>query len=179
MTLVPGTTLVSGATLTAATHTKPVTQEGTIVGTFLYMSPEQVEGKELDWRSDIFSLGTVLYEMVTGKRAFEGKSQLSVASAILEKEPTSITVVRPLAPPVLDHVIRNVSQKFQTIVGRVPRTSNMRSVGSRNLPQKLWRSRRRKRFGTECWCLGSEPWCSSLRLWQRTFYWVAEIPAAP
>jgi Tol biopolymer transport system component len=104
--------LVSGPTLTAATPTKPVTQEGTIVGTFQYMSPEQVEGKELDGRSDIFSLGAVLYEMVTGKRAFEGKSQLSVASAILEKEPAPITVVRPLAPPALDHVIRKCLAKI-------------------------------------------------------------------
>ena len=64
-----------------------MTEEGTIVGTFQYMSPEQVEGKELDGRSDILSLGAVLYEMVTGHRAFEGKSQLSVASAILEKSP--------------------------------------------------------------------------------------------
>src|SRR5260370_22280353 len=80
--------LVGGATLTAAaTQTTPVTQAGTVVGTFQYMSPEQIEGKELDGRSDIFSLGAVLYEMLTAQRAFQGKSQLSVASAILEKEP--------------------------------------------------------------------------------------------
>src|SRR5438445_8861997 len=108
----PAVQLGSGATLTAATKTNPVTQEGTIVGTFQYMSPEQVEGKELDWRSDIFSFGAVLYEMVTGKRAFEGKSQLSVASAILEKEPAPITVLKPLAPPVLDHVIRKCLAKI-------------------------------------------------------------------
>lgn len=93
---VPQATL---ATLTsAAPKHSPVTQEGTIVGTFQYMSPEQIEGKELDGRSDIFSLGTVLYEMLTGQRAFEGKSQLSVASAILEKEPAPITSVNPLTP---------------------------------------------------------------------------------
>src|SRR6516162_438950 len=78
--------LVTGATLTvAAARATPMTQEGSILGTFQYMSPEQVEGKEVDARSDIFSLGAVLYEMLSGQKAFEGKSQLSVASAILEK----------------------------------------------------------------------------------------------
>jgi serine/threonine protein kinase len=109
----PTAALVNGMTLTAAaaTQTTPVTQEGTIVGTFQYMSPEQVEGKELDGRSDIFSLGAVLYEMVTGQRAFEGKSQLSVASAILEKEPAPITSIKPLIPPGLDHAIRRCLAK--------------------------------------------------------------------
>src|SRR5499433_748853 len=94
------------------THAGPtVTQEGTIVGTFQYMSPEQVEGKELDGRSDIFSLGAVLYEMVTGKKAFEGKSQLSVASAILEKEPAPISSIKPMTLPTLDHVIRRCLAK--------------------------------------------------------------------
>jgi len=88
----PAAPLVSAATLTAtAVKQSPATEQGAIVGTFQYMSPEQVEGKELDGRSDIFSLGAVLYEMVTGKRAFDGKSQLSVASAILEKEPETIS----------------------------------------------------------------------------------------
>src|ERR1700675_2529219 len=86
----PAAPLASAATLTAVSPTSPVTEQGTIVGTFQYMSPEQVEGKEVDGRSDIFSLGAVLYEMVTGKRAFEGKTQLSVASAILETEPDPI-----------------------------------------------------------------------------------------
>jgi len=110
--------LGNGASVTAAahlpaTHTTPVTQEGTIVGTFQYMSPEQVEGRDLDGRGDIFSLGAVLYEMVTGKCAFEGKSQLSVASAILEKEPAPIAAVNPTAPPALDHVIRKCLAKNQ------------------------------------------------------------------
>src|ERR1700740_512928 len=94
------------ATLTATKQESPVTEQGTIVGTFQYMSPEQIEGKELDGRSDIFSLGAVLYEMVTGQRAFQGKSQLSVVSAILEKEPEPISNIKPMTPPALDHAIR-------------------------------------------------------------------------
>jgi eukaryotic-like serine/threonine-protein kinase len=104
--------LVSGATLTAAaTQTTPVTQEGTVLGTIQYMSPEQIEGKELDGRSDIFSLGAVLHEMLTGQRAFPGKSQLSVASAILEKEPEPISSIKPLTPPTLDHAVRHCLTK--------------------------------------------------------------------
>src|SRR5215469_15060842 len=92
--------------MTATNSESPITEQGTIVGTFQYMSPEQVEGRELNGRSDIFSLGAVLYEMVTGQRAFEGKSRLSVASAILEKEPAPIATLKPLTPPALDHAIR-------------------------------------------------------------------------
>ena len=100
------------ATLTAMSPAvKPVTQEGMIVGTFQYMSPEQVEGKEIDARSDIFALGAVLYEMVTGRKAFQGKSQLSVASAILEKEPEPISAVKPLTPVMLDRTIRKCLAK--------------------------------------------------------------------
>ena len=99
--------LASGAPLRAAsTQATPVTQEGTVVGTFQYMSPEQIEGKGLDGQSDIFPLGAVLYETLTGQRAFQGKNQLSVASAILEKEPTPISSIKPMTPPTLDHAIR-------------------------------------------------------------------------
>ena len=108
----PAAALVSGMTLTAeARQTTPVTQEGTIVGTFQYMSPEQVEGKELDGRSDVFSLGAVLYEMLTGQRAFEGKSQLSVASAILEKEPVPLATVKPMTPLALEHIVKKCLAK--------------------------------------------------------------------
>src|SRR5580692_3729732 len=103
---------VSLVTMTTMAPTQsPVTQEGMIVGTFQYMSPEQVEGKELDGRSDIFSLGAVLYEMLTGRRAFEGKSQLSVASAILEKEPAPLSSVKRMTPPALDHVVKKCLAK--------------------------------------------------------------------
>jgi serine/threonine protein kinase len=115
--------LTSGATLTAAvTRTTPVTQQGTIVGTFQYMSPEQLEAKELDARSDIFSFGTVLYEMLTGKRAFPGKSQFSVASAVLEKDPEPISTLQPLTPPALDRAIRVCLAKDPEIAGKQPAT---------------------------------------------------------
>jgi eukaryotic-like serine/threonine-protein kinase len=98
-------------TLTATPSASPVTEQGKIVGTFQYMSPEQVEGKELDGRSDIFSLGAVLYEMVTGKRAFEGRTQLSVASAILDREPEAIRTVKPVTPPNLERAIQRCLAK--------------------------------------------------------------------
>jgi eukaryotic-like serine/threonine-protein kinase len=71
------------------------------------MSPEQMEGGELDLRTDIFSLGAVLYEMLTGRRPFEGKSQLSVASAILEREPAPIRAINPTTPPALDRLVKD------------------------------------------------------------------------
>ena len=98
----PLATVTSLATATAAIL---LTQQGTILGTYPYMSPEQVEGKELDARSDIFSLGAVLYEMVTGRRAFAGKSPLSIASAIVEKEPEPISAIVPSMPAAVEHVI--------------------------------------------------------------------------
>jgi eukaryotic-like serine/threonine-protein kinase len=100
--------IASGA---AATMTKALTAEGRIIGTFQYMAPEQVQGHEADARTDLFALGTVLYEMVTGRRAFHGKSEISVMSAILEREPESISAVQPLAPPMLDHVIQRALAK--------------------------------------------------------------------
>jgi len=107
----PACQLTTAATLTTVMPKTPMTREGIVVGTFQYMSPEQVEGKELDGRSDIFSLGAVLYEMVTGKRAFLGNSELSVGSAILEKEPEAVTTIKPLTPPALDHAIRRCLAK--------------------------------------------------------------------
>jgi eukaryotic-like serine/threonine-protein kinase len=92
-----------GKTLTDATpRPLPMTKLGTIIGTVPYMSPEQLDGKEADARSDIFSLGAVLYEMVTGNRAFQGQSEFSVASAILPP----ISTLQPLTPPALERTIR-------------------------------------------------------------------------
>ena len=103
----------SGLTMTLSTPavSQPLTAQGTVVGTFQYMSPEQLEGREADARSDIFAIGSVLYEMVTGRRAFEGKSALSVASAIIEKEPEPISAIKPMTPPALDRAIRRALAK--------------------------------------------------------------------
>ncbi len=103
--------LSSGLTQTLASPSSPLTARGTIVGTFQYMSPEQVEGKEADARSDIFSLGTVLYEMATGKRAFEGKTTASTIAAILAADPPPIATIQPLSPPALQGVVKNCLAK--------------------------------------------------------------------
>jgi serine/threonine protein kinase/Tol biopolymer transport system component len=115
----PAIAVSSATTLTLPASSSPVTEQGTILGTFQYMSPEQIEARELDGRSDIFSLGAVLYEMLTGHCAFQGKSQLSVASAILEKEPAPISTFKPLIPSALNHAIRRClakdpEQRWQT-----------------------------------------------------------------
>ncbi|MDQ6801796.1 MAG: serine/threonine-protein kinase [Acidobacteriota bacterium] len=89
-----------------ATHQKPLTEEGTLLGTFQYMAPEQLEGQEADPRTDIFAFGAVLYEMATGKRAFEGKSKASLIASILDRDPVPITQIQPLTPPALERVIR-------------------------------------------------------------------------
>ena len=95
----------SGAVIAAATSAA-VTAEGTIVGTFQYMAPEQLEGSEADARSDIFAFGAILYEMVTGRKAFEGRTPVSLITSILRDEPNPITMLVPVAPAALDRIIR-------------------------------------------------------------------------
>jgi Tol biopolymer transport system component len=88
------------------TAASPLTAAGTIVGTFHYMAPEQIEGKEADARTDIFAFGTLIYEMATGARPFEGKTQASVIAAILERDPPPISAAQALTPPALDRLVR-------------------------------------------------------------------------
>jgi hypothetical protein len=97
---------VGVVSLESATQQQPLTQEGTILGTFQYMAPEQLEGDQADARTDIFALGAVLYEMTTGKRAFEGKTRTSLIAAIVQSDPAPISMVQPLTPPIFEHVIR-------------------------------------------------------------------------
>jgi eukaryotic-like serine/threonine-protein kinase len=101
----------SASVLTAMTAGKPLTVEGTIVGTYQYMAPEQIEGSEADTRSDIFALGCVLYEMATGKRAFAGKTQASVIASILATDPAPLSRVAPMTPPALERLIRSCMAK--------------------------------------------------------------------
>ncbi|MFY9561956.1 MAG: protein kinase [Terriglobales bacterium] len=88
-----------------------LTGEGTIVGTFQYMAPEQLEGKEVDARTDIFAFGELLHEMATGKPAFSGKSRASLIAAILTTEPPPITQLQPLTPLALERVVKKCLAK--------------------------------------------------------------------
>jgi serine/threonine protein kinase len=88
-----------------------LTREGSIIGTVSYMSPEQAEGKRVDTRSDIFAFGSVLYEMLTGKRAFEGSSGISTLSAILRDEVKPIYETAPDVPPLLEQIVLRCLQK--------------------------------------------------------------------
>jgi eukaryotic-like serine/threonine-protein kinase len=107
-------------TLSTPVASHPLTAQGAVVGTFQYMAPEQVEGKEADARSDIFALGAVLYEMATGKRAFEGKTAASAMAAVLEREPASISSVQPMTPPAFERLVKiclakDPDERWQTV----------------------------------------------------------------
>ena len=103
-----GLAKVRALTTTAAEHTATltVTTEGSLVGTFQYMSPEQLEGREADARSDIFAFGATLYEMLTGQRAFTGASQASLIAAIMSAQPGPVSSGQPAVPPPVDRVVR-------------------------------------------------------------------------
>src|ERR1035437_7299506 len=102
---------LSAARVEMTTEQSKLTGEGSIVGTFQYMAPEQLEGKEADARTDIFGLGEVIYEMATGKPAFSGKSRASLIAAILTAEPQPMTGLQPLTPPALERVVKKCLAK--------------------------------------------------------------------
>jgi Tol biopolymer transport system component len=107
----PGLTGAGITAMPTETPATPLTQEGTILGTFQYMSPEQLEGKEADTRSDIFALGSVLYEMATSRKAFAGDSQASLIASIMSSEPRPISEVQGMSPPALDRVVKTCLAK--------------------------------------------------------------------
>ncbi len=118
-------TAIAGAGVTPAgasmlpTTPPALTQQGTILGTFQYMAPEQLEGQEADARSDIFAFGAVLYEMLAGRKAFDAKSHASLIAAILDHQPPPLTAVNPALPRALQHVVdrclaKNPDERWQT-----------------------------------------------------------------
>ena len=125
------------ATLSSPVGGQPLTAQGSMVGTFQYMSPEQVEGKEADARSDIFALGAVLYEMATGKRAFEGKTPASVIAAVLEREPAPISSIQPMSPIPLDALVKtcmakDAGERWQTAHDVKLQLKQMQMMGSQS-----------------------------------------------
>lgn len=98
-------------TLSALPTNADVTAKGTILGTLQYMSPEQLEGQEADVRSDIFSFGVVLYEMLTGRKTFEGRSQSSIIAAIMHVEPPAVSTLQSMTPPALDRLVKRCLAK--------------------------------------------------------------------
>jgi serine/threonine protein kinase len=103
----------------APTLVNPITAEGMVVGTLVYMAPEQLEGRAIDHRTDIFALGGILYEMTTGQRPFGGSSQIAISSAILSSDPAPIRSLEPTTPPALERIIltaleKNPEDRWQT-----------------------------------------------------------------
>jgi len=101
----------SSVPLSQVSTQEPITAQGVILGTLQYMAPEQVEGKEADARTDIFAFGAVVYEMATGRKAFEGKTSASVMAKILEADPPSMASLQPVTPPALDRVVKRCLAK--------------------------------------------------------------------
>ena len=123
---------VAAATASCVTLTQALTSEGTVLGTPQYMSPEQIEGREADARSDIFAFGCLVYEMVTGRRAFDGKTRGSIIGAILSAEPPAITSLQPVTPLTLERIVarcfaKEPEERFQSLRDVV---LDLRSVGT-------------------------------------------------
>jgi serine/threonine protein kinase len=142
---------------TAVTSTTPLTTEGTIVGTMQYMSPEQLEGKEADSRSDIFSFGILLYEMSTGVKAFKGSSQASLIASIMKEKPRSASEIQPLVPPMLEQVInqclnKDPEQRWQT-AGDLKRSLLWVSEGGSQIGLPAVLSKKRKSREKSAWAI--------------------------
>jgi serine/threonine protein kinase len=165
-------------TMDAASPLSPLTTAGAIIGTIQYMSPEQIEGKEADVRSDLFALGAVLYELTTGNRPFEGKSQISVASAILEKDPEPVSAARPLTPLPFEQLItaclaKNPDDRIQSahdVRLQLKWIAEAETKG-RNRPEKKNRSREGMAWLAAC--------ALAVMLVASGIWWRASKPAEP
>ena len=147
-------TLNEAATATRSAH---LTHESAIVGTVAYMAPEQAEGKPVDARSDIFSFGSLLYEMVTGQRAFQGDSPLSTLTAVLREEPKPVSTISAGLPRELERLITRCLRKaperrWQTMADLTVAlrdlkdesdsgalTASTATVSARGVPGQAWR----------------------------------------
>jgi eukaryotic-like serine/threonine-protein kinase len=142
----------------------PFTEHGAILGTLLYMAPELLQGRPADFRSDIFSFGCVLYEMISGRRAFTGESRLSIVAAILEKDPQPMAGLQPLTPAALEHVVfrclmkdpeerwqssRDLSRELKWISG---------GVGLTKASEPAPRRRERLAWGVAALCIALLAW---------------------
>ena len=142
--------LVAGAGLSTLPTTPPnLTAQGTILGTVQYMAPEQLEGKDADARTDIYAFGVVLYEMVTGRKAFDGSSHAALIAAILESQPPRMSTLKPRVPAFLDHVvqrclIKDPDDRWQSIRDVRIELESAVDLGPAFLPSKSterWRAR--------------------------------------
>jgi serine/threonine protein kinase len=155
----------------------PFTEHGTIVGTLLYMAPESIQGRPADLRSDIFSFGCVLYEMVSGRRPFTGESRLSIVAAILEKDPQPMASLQPLTPAALDHVVlrclmkdpeerwqsaRDLSRELKWISGELGLTK-----ASEPAPRHRGKLGERLAWGVAALCIALSAWLGVVH-WRST-----------
>ena len=150
------TSSMAGGLMAAPMASPPLTAEGTLIGTLHYMAPEQLEGQEADARSDIFAFGAVVYEIVTGHKAFDGDRQASVVGAVLKDPPPSMTKHEPMAPPELDRLVRtclakNPEERFHSLHDVVTALQWVRDADGHPSLSMMDATRRRQRR----WSLGA------------------------
>jgi len=164
------------------TMAAPLTAEGSIVGTFQYMAPEQLEGREADARSDLWALGCVLYEMATGRRAFEGGTQASLISGIMRDHPRPMSQLAPMSPPALERVVgallaKDPDERWQSAAD-VRRELEWTASGGSQIAAEV-PALRRRRLPSGAWGLGTGAAIAALALLYAFGPWRAPRETAP
>src|SRR5450432_3101344 len=136
-----------GSVLSEAATMASQTGPGVVMGTVGYMSPEQVKGKPADHRSDVFSFGTILYEMLSGKRAFHGDSSVETMSAILKQDPPELTETNRAVPPALERIVRhclekNPDERFQSASDIAFNLSNLSDISGNSTAMRAMKEPR-------------------------------------